>query len=85
MKKILIVLATISLLVISIGSTNGENALVEGNVDAVEYVYICTGPYASTYHSHDDCKGLNKCSARVKKVTLEEAEKMGRRPCRICY
>lgn len=86
MKKILIILATISLLAIGVGCTSRANKTRSiASVDAVEYVYICTGPYAATYHYCDDCKGLNKCSASVRKVTLEEAEEMGRRPCRICY
>lgn len=25
-------------------------------------VYICTGPYATKYHSTPECKGLNRCS-----------------------
>lgn len=46
-------------------------------------VYICTGPKATVYHYRSDCKGLNKCSGEVKKITLEEAKKK-RRACKIC-
>jgi hypothetical protein len=49
------------------------------------YVYICEGPYSKVYHKADDCKGLSNCSTKIYKVTLEEAVKMGRRPCKIEY
>lgn len=49
------------------------------------YVYICTGKYAYSYHSTNTCRGLNRCSAEIKKVTLEQAKKKGRTPCDICY
>lgn len=48
-------------------------------------VYICTGPKAKSYHRKPDCRGLNKCSGKVKCVTLGEARKIGRKECRICY
>lgn len=47
-------------------------------------VYVCAGRKAKRYHSVDDCKGLTKCSGRVVEVTLEEAEEMGKTPCRMC-
>jgi hypothetical protein len=50
-----------------------------------EYVYLCEGPYSKVYHKSETCKGLSNCSTRIHKVTLEEAVKMGRRPCRIEY
>lgn len=49
------------------------------------YVYICTGPQSKKYHKTDKCRGLNKCSGTIKKITLEEAKKIGRTPCKICY
>lgn len=48
------------------------------------YVYICTGPGAHRYHKTDDCRGLGSCSGEIKKVTVSEAIKMDRTPCRIC-
>lgn len=48
------------------------------------YVYICTGSSSVAYHSHPNCKGLRNCKASVKKVTMAEAERMNRRPCKIC-
>lgn len=49
-----------------------------------EKVYICTGPQSKVYHKSDDCYGLTNCSGEIKRVTLSEAEDMGRRPCEIC-
>lgn len=48
-------------------------------------VYICTGNSATVYHKYKDCKGLNRCRSKVKAVTTDEAKRMGRRECRICY
>lgn len=47
-------------------------------------VYVCTGPSAKTYHSTSECRGLSRCSKEVKSVTLEKAQKMQRRSCRVC-
>ncbi len=51
----------------------------------VDYVYICEGPYSKVYHRSNECRGLSNCSTKIYKVTLEEAVKMGRRPCKIEY
>ena len=50
-----------------------------------EYVYLCEGPYSKVYHKASDCHGLSNCSTKIYKVTLEEAVKLGRRPCKIEY
>ena len=49
------------------------------------YVYICTGPQSQCYHKTSSCRGLNSCSKDIRKISLEDAKNMGRRPCRICY
>jgi len=54
-------------------------------VEKIEYVYVCEGPRSVVYHRSEDCSGLSHCSTRTYKVTLEEAVKMGRRPCKIEY
>lgn len=60
-------------------------AMVPAQAPQRDYVYICTGPSAKTYHKTDECRGLNKCSANIKLVSKHKAESMGRRPCKICY
>ena len=72
MKKLLLSLA-LSAIALSTSSSNGVT------------VYICTGPKAEAYHSKSNCRGLNRCSGDVKKVTLAKAVQMGRRACRICW
>ena len=56
-----------------------------GTPSSDSYVYICTGPKSECYHKTDKCHGLNKCSGEIKKVTKDEAVKMKRRECKICY
>ena len=51
----------------------------------VEYVYVCERPRSVVYHKSEHCSGLSRCSTATYKVTLEEAIKMGRRPCKIEY
>jgi hypothetical protein len=51
----------------------------------VEYVYICEGPYSKVYHRSNECRGLSHCSTKIYRVTLEEAKKLDRRPCKIEY
>lgn len=48
-------------------------------------VWVCTGGSSKRFHAYNNCKGLSKCSASIDEVTLEEAEMMGRTPCRKCY
>lgn len=48
-------------------------------------VYICTGETSTKYHCDRDCKGLSRCSGEIEEVSEEEAEGMGRTPCKICY
>ena len=54
-------------------------------VEKTNYVYLCEGPYSKVYHKAENCRGLSNCSTKIYKVTLEEAEKMSRRPCKIEY
>lgn len=47
-------------------------------------VYICTGSHSHAYHTKKRCKGLRSCSKSIRTISFEEAEKMGRTPCRFC-
>ena len=44
-------------------------------------VYICTGPKAKVYHSTPNCKGLNKCSSSIKKVSKSSTKRRGCKKC----
>ena len=48
-------------------------------------VYICTGEYSKKYHSSPSCRGLNRCSRSIERISKSSAEAMGRTPCSICY
>lgn len=47
-------------------------------------VYICTGPQSHAYHIDRYCKGLQRCSRSIEKISIEKAEELHRHPCRFC-
>ncbi len=61
-----------------------NTAEVGGDAEST-MVYICTGSSSARYHSHKSCRGLSNCGGSIKEISLEEAQRMGRTPCRICY
>lgn len=80
MKKII---TTAILLVLSAG---GIDANMQRNTETDSTtVYICTGKSSKRYHKTDDCRGLNNCSGSIKAVSIEQAKKSGRTPCRVCW
>jgi uncharacterized protein YceK len=81
MKKVLLLLASVALL------TGCGSAVVQSNDKEAkgEIVYICTGGYSKRYHATRSCKGLRNCGGTIKAISIEDAEEMGRTPCRICY
>lgn len=65
-------------------SCRGESGRqVKYEVDS-ECVYVCSGPTSKRYHSVDDCQGLSNCSGEILEMTQEEAEDIGKTPCRMC-
>jgi hypothetical protein len=49
-------------------------------------VYICDSQTAKAYHSSENCRGPNRCTHAVVKVTKKEAEEeYGRGKCQVCY
>ena len=50
----------------------------------VETVFVCTSPGAKAYHVSEDCMGLSNCSYEIEEISIEEAEDLDRRPCRMC-
>ena len=54
------------------------------NTPGEEKVYICTGSSSKRYHSKKNCRGLSNCGGTIKEITVEQAEKQGRTPCKIC-
>lgn len=48
-------------------------------------VYICDSRTAYVYHTGRSCRGLNRCSHGVLRVSITDAKNVyGRRACKIC-
>lgn len=47
-------------------------------------VFVCTGPTAYACHLIQDCDGLQKCNGTIKRITVKEAKKQGRKLCGYC-
>lgn len=77
MKKLLLLLACVALSTTTPASTSAIERIPSE-------VYICTGKSAKVYHYDRNCKGLCNCKSSIKKVAIEDAVKMNRRPCKIC-
>jgi hypothetical protein len=50
-----------------------------------EKVYVCDSKTSKVYHCKKDCKELQKCTDEIIYITIDNAEKMGKKPCKICY
>ena len=48
-------------------------------------VYVCTGKYSKSYHNNLKCRGIKACKSEVKTISLAEAQKSHRKPCKLCY
>lgn len=50
-------------------------------------VYISTGNGAYAYHATKTCRTLRRCNGEghIRAVSLEKAQSMGRRPCKVCF
>jgi hypothetical protein len=75
MRKIIIGLFFI---LASVYATSSES------IPSEEKVLICVSPNSYAYHSHY-CQGLKRYTHEVKEVTIDEAKRMGRKPCKYCY
>lgn len=56
----------------------------ETNSRKIVYVLICNSSSSYAYHSYE-CRGLSRCRSGISKITISEAESMGRVPCKNCY
>jgi uncharacterized lipoprotein YajG len=91
MKHIVLLLAIILMASCSSSSEKSAGVEPEKKESAVksavssDNVFICTGSSSKRYHCERDCKGLSRCSGEIEELSEEEAEDMGRTPCKICY
>ena len=91
MKHLVLLLSII--LMVSCSSSSKKSADVEPEkkessvrfTGSSDNVFICTGESSERYHCDRDCRGLSRCSGEIEEVSEEEAEDMGRTPCKICY
>lgn len=44
-------------------------------------VYLCNSSGGKKYHLKSNCRGLNRCKAKIIKVSLKEAKKRGKTLC----
>ena len=73
MNKILKLVAFILILYLAIVSCSGNDT-----------VMICVSSTAHKYHAKR-CRGVKACTHEIKKVTIAEAEDLGKTPCGFCY
>lgn len=66
-------------------STAHANPITITHVVAKDSVYVCNSNTSVAYHSSQNCRGLNRCTHKVIKVTQKEAiETYGKRACKLC-
>jgi len=54
--------------------------------DSIDDVFICLSEVSKTFHSYDDCIGLETCEAKLEELSEELAiEKYDRYVCCICW
>ena len=63
----------------------GSNSRLLAIIVSDNGVYICNGPNSKVYRRSSTCKGLNRCSTQITKLTLSSATSKGRRACKIEY
>lgn len=66
----------------SIGNAVPVNHRLKVTADSV---YICVSKTGHKYHSDRDCRGLARCTHEIRKVSKDEAIRMGYSACKICY
>lgn len=85
MRKVL-TLSILSVCLFSCKNSHNEESSQQVEMPsekAAPTAYICTGPYAKTYHADPNCKGLWNCSGEVVELPIDDVKEY-RRPCRMC-
>lgn len=58
--------------------------LLSASQNSQSYVYVCLSSKAYAYHIDRNCRFLNQCKQKIKRVTLKDAIELGRKPCKGC-
>lgn len=58
-------------------------SLSSANTDS--QVFVCMNGSTSVYHVSEKCGALNRCSHKIKKMSVPEAKEKGLRACRVCH
>lgn len=48
-------------------------------------VFVCTGGYATKYHSKPNCSGFNNCKGYIETMAEVDAQSLGKTRCKKCY
>ena len=65
---------------------NKETNLLIKKTVTQSRVYICGGPYATKFHSRNNCRGLNNCRSDIYYYnSQQEALDNGYKYCLICW
>ena len=51
----------------------------------IKTVYVCISKGSVAYHSNRNCSGLSHCKSEIKGMSIDDAMKLGKRECHICY
>ena len=84
LKNILLKLTPFIALVIMVTSCGSKHHRQEKHKVNPECVYVCSGPASKRYHSVEDCDSLKRCSGGILRMTADDAERIGKTPCRLC-
>ena len=70
-------------IVLLTGSTIRQTTLQSSAVENAA-VLICKSSEAYAYHNYR-CSGLARCKHEIVQVSIDEAQRLGYRSCKICY
>lgn len=84
MKQLMFFAITASMLLV-FSSCGSSHKRVSVPTDSNSKVWVCTGGKSKRYYAYSNCRGLSNCRASVEEISLQEAESMGRTPCKKCY
>lgn len=52
--------------------------------DGKQKVYVCSGKYSKSYHTHNDCDALGNCKGEILEMDVTQAKMSGHKLCGYC-